>query len=94
MSSHTVLLMTVMLLTSCKMWIQAIAIILPRVQQHFDGEHPHASMHLLALIVPLSYTVPDKYIGTLSSSMFGGMMFGAIGWGTCGSLCFVSSYQF
>ncbi|KAF9013162.1 major facilitator superfamily domain-containing protein [Cyathus striatus] len=48
------------------MWIQAIAIILPRVQQH--------------------YSVPDSYIGTLSSSMFAGMMIGAIGWGTCSDL--------
>ncbi|KAG8214375.1 MFS general substrate transporter [Butyriboletus roseoflavus] len=45
------------------MWIQAVAIILPRVQQH--------------------YLVPDNYIGTLSSSMFAGMMVGAVGWGTC-----------
>ncbi|KAL0565988.1 hypothetical protein V5O48_016027 [Marasmius crinis-equi] len=49
-----------------KMWIQAIAIILPRVQQH--------------------YSIPDNYIGTLSSSMFAGMMFGAVGWGTCSDL--------
>lgn len=48
------------------MWIQAVAIILPRVQQH--------------------YAVPDNYIGTLSSSMFAGMMFGAVGWGTCSDL--------
>ncbi|THH16949.1 hypothetical protein EW146_g3782 [Bondarzewia mesenterica] len=48
------------------MWIQAVAIILPRVQQH--------------------YSVPDSYIGTLSSSMFAGMMFGAVGWGTCSDL--------
>ncbi|RXW16530.1 hypothetical protein EST38_g9327 [Candolleomyces aberdarensis] len=48
------------------MWIQAIAIILPRVQQH--------------------YSVPDSYIGLVSSSMFGGMMIGAIGWGTCSDL--------
>ncbi|KAK7037249.1 hypothetical protein VNI00_011240 [Paramarasmius palmivorus] len=48
------------------MWIQAIAIILPRVQQH--------------------YSVPDSYIGTVSSSMFAGMMFGAVGWGTCSDL--------
>ncbi|KDR82970.1 hypothetical protein GALMADRAFT_238679 [Galerina marginata CBS 339.88] len=45
------------------MWIQAIAIILPRIQQH--------------------YSVPDSYIGGVSSSMFAGMMVGAIGWGTC-----------
>lgn len=48
------------------MWIQTIAIILPRVQQHFS--------------------VPDNYIGSLSSSMFAGMMFGAVGWGTCSDL--------
>ncbi|KIL00200.1 hypothetical protein PAXRUDRAFT_821900 [Paxillus rubicundulus Ve08.2h10] len=48
------------------MWIQAIAIVLPRVQQH--------------------YSVPDSYIGILSSSMFAGMMVGAIGWGTCSDL--------
>lgn len=48
------------------MWIQAIAIVLPRVQQHFS--------------------VSDAYIGTLSSSMFAGMMFGAVGWGACSDL--------
>ncbi|KZT11946.1 MFS general substrate transporter [Laetiporus sulphureus 93-53] len=48
------------------MWIQAIAIVLPRVQQHFS--------------------VRDSFIGTLSSSMFAGMMFGAVGWGTCSDL--------
>ncbi|TFK26851.1 MFS general substrate transporter [Coprinopsis marcescibilis] len=48
------------------MWIQAIAIILPRVQMH--------------------YNVPSSYIGTVSSSMFAGMMFGAVGWGTCSDL--------
>ncbi|KAF8158011.1 major facilitator superfamily domain-containing protein [Crassisporium funariophilum] len=48
------------------MWIQAVAIILPRIQQH--------------------YSVPDSYIGTVSSSMFAGMMIGAIGWGTCSDL--------
>ncbi|KAI0040049.1 MFS general substrate transporter [Auriscalpium vulgare] len=48
------------------MWIQAIAIILPRVQQH--------------------YSVPDNHIGIVSSSMFAGMMVGAVGWGTCSDL--------
>ncbi|KAF5376819.1 hypothetical protein D9757_008908 [Collybiopsis confluens] len=48
------------------MWIQAVAIILPRVQQHF--------------------AVPDSYIGAVSSSMFAGMMIGALGWGTCSDL--------
>ncbi|KAF8073974.1 MFS general substrate transporter [Lyophyllum atratum] len=48
------------------MWIQAVAIILPRIQKHYD--------------------VPDSYIGSVSSSMFAGMMFGAIGWGTCSDI--------
>ncbi|KAJ4482425.1 MFS general substrate transporter, partial [Lentinula aciculospora] len=48
------------------MWIQAVAIILPRVQQH--------------------YAVPDNYVGAVSSSMFAGMMIGALGWGTCSDL--------
>ncbi|KAJ1309991.1 hypothetical protein OPQ81_006748 [Rhizoctonia solani] len=45
------------------MWLQAIAIILPRVQDE--------------------YAIPDSRIGILSSSMFCGMMFGALGWGSC-----------
>ncbi|KAJ7043097.1 MFS general substrate transporter [Mycena alexandri] len=48
------------------MWLQAVAIVLPRVQQH--------------------YSVPDNYIGFVSSAMFGGMMIGAVGWGTCSDL--------
>ncbi|KAM3579732.1 hypothetical protein VKS41_007816 [Umbelopsis sp. WA50703] len=44
------------------MWLQCIAIILPRVQDHFD--------------------VDDRIIGTLSSAIFMGMMFGALFWGT------------
>ncbi|KAH9959805.1 major facilitator superfamily domain-containing protein [Russula dissimulans] len=48
------------------MWLQAISIILPRVQQHFS--------------------LPDNKIGLLSSTMFAGMMFGAVGWGTCSDL--------
>jgi MFS family permease len=39
------------------------------------------STHSLTHSFP--FTVPDSYIGALSSSMFAGMMFGAIGWGTC-----------
>lgn len=31
--------------------------------------------------------VPDNYIGALSSSLFAGMMIGAVGWGTCA--CYV-----
>lgn len=30
-----------------------------------------------------SLPVRDSYIGSLSSSMFAGMMLGAVGWGTC-----------
>jgi MFS family permease len=48
------------------MWLQAVAIVLPRVQQH--------------------YSVPDNYIGIVSSTMFAGMMLGAVGWGTCSDL--------
>ncbi|KIJ97555.1 hypothetical protein K443DRAFT_241093 [Laccaria amethystina LaAM-08-1] len=48
------------------MWLQAAAMILPRVQRH--------------------YSVPDSYIGSFSSSMFAGMMIGAVGWGTCSDI--------
>ncbi|KAH8831459.1 major facilitator superfamily domain-containing protein [Flagelloscypha sp. PMI_526] len=48
------------------MWVQTVAIILPRVQIH--------------------YSVPDSYAGLLSSSVFAGMMFGAVGWGSCSDL--------
>ncbi|KAF7364811.1 MFS general substrate transporter [Mycena venus] len=48
------------------MWLQAVAIALPRIQQH--------------------YSVPDNYIGIVSSAMFAGMMLGAFGWGTCSDL--------
>ncbi|RIA90268.1 major facilitator superfamily domain-containing protein [Glomus cerebriforme] len=43
------------------MWLQCIAVILPRVQKHFD--------------------LPNSLIGALSSSLFTGMMFGALFWG-------------
>ncbi|KAJ7845404.1 major facilitator superfamily domain-containing protein [Mycena olivaceomarginata] len=33
-----------------------------------------------------STTVPDSYIGIVSSTMFAGMMLGAVGWGTCSDL--------
>jgi hypothetical protein len=42
------------------------------------AEHFHSSVSFSSFIV-----VPDQYIGTVSSSMFAGMMFGAVGWGTC-----------
>ncbi|CAO3576593.1 unnamed protein product [Absidia cylindrospora] len=44
------------------MWLQTVAIILPRVQDHFK--------------------VDDKWIGTVSSSLFTGMMFGSFFWGS------------
>ncbi|KAI8099794.1 major facilitator superfamily domain-containing protein [Halteromyces radiatus] len=44
------------------MWLQTVAIILPRVQEHFQ--------------------VDDKWIGTLSSSLFTGMMIGSFFWGS------------
>jgi hypothetical protein len=31
-------------------------------------------------------SVPNSYIGALSSSMYAGMMLGAVGWGTCADL--------
>ncbi|KAI8065880.1 major facilitator superfamily domain-containing protein [Gongronella butleri] len=43
------------------MWLQTVAIILPRVQEHFD--------------------VDDKWIGSVSSALFTGMMFGSFFWG-------------
>lgn len=45
------------------MWLQAIAIALPRIQDH--------------------YAVPDNNIGWLSTSLFAGMLIGAVGWGAC-----------
>lgn len=65
------------------MWIQAIAIILPRVQQHYSGGLPTPLPHSTPSLMPCTLTVPDNYIGSLSSSMFAGMMIGAVGWGTC-----------
>jgi len=35
--------------------------------------------------------VPDSYIGTVSSSMFAGMMIGAVGWGTCKSISILTT---
>lgn len=48
------------------MWLQAVAIILPRVQDE--------------------YSVSDARIGLLSASVFCGMMFGALGWGSCSDI--------
>ncbi|KAG8768990.1 hypothetical protein FRC12_005235, partial [Ceratobasidium sp. 428] len=45
------------------MWMQAVTIILPRVQDE--------------------YAIPDSQIGFLSTSVFCGMMIGALGWGSC-----------
>ncbi|PPQ73324.1 hypothetical protein CVT26_015347 [Gymnopilus dilepis] len=64
------------------MWLQAIAIILPRIQQHYSGMScPYTSFTSYSSCV--TFTVPDSYIGGVSSSMFAGMMIGAVGWGTC-----------
>lgn len=65
------------------MWIQAVAIILPRVQIHYSGKPEASSLYTQLHLCLDAIAVPDSYIGTLSSSMFAGMMFGAIGWGTC-----------
>ena len=62
------------------MWIQTVAIILPRVQQHFDGKVVIKQCGQSSFI-PSS--VPDSFIGYLSSSMFAGMVIGAVGWGSC-----------
>lgn len=48
------------------MWLEAVAIILPRVQDE--------------------YSISDRSIGVLSTSIFFGMMLGSIGWGTCSDL--------
>jgi len=64
-----------------QMWIQAIAIILPRVQRHYDSASVPASP--LTIIHTVVLLVSDSLIGILSSSMFAGMMIGAVGWGTC-----------
>jgi hypothetical protein len=74
------------------MWMQAIAIILPRVQRHFARESRESMaiprMSSLNLPSPVPRPVPDNLIGLLSSTMFAGMMFGAVGWGTCTLTCF------
>lgn len=72
------------------MWIQATAIILPRVQEHYDsGCFPHFDQQAAHL-----FQVSDGLIGTLSSSMFAGMMVGAVGWGTCTSFLLCLSARF
>jgi hypothetical protein len=75
--------------------MQAIAIILPRVQRHFACEFcspvdVHACLDNLPSTCPQCFPsrpVPDNQIGLLSSAMFAGMMFGAVGWGTCTLTC-------
>lgn len=71
-----------------QMWLQGIAIILPRVQ----GAGPKSWCALRNLLTALSalffkdqFAVSDSWIGALSSSMFAGMMVGAIAWGSCES---------
>jgi hypothetical protein len=49
----------------------------------FSGIHPHTLITFLLCMHLHLYAVPDNRIGILSSTMFAGMMIGAIGWGTC-----------
>jgi hypothetical protein len=58
-----------------------MAIILPRIQRHFLRKSPYLEFIRIHMIPP--FAVPDNRIGILSSSMFAGMMIGAVGWGTC-----------
>jgi len=72
------------------MWIQAVAIILPRVQDQYSGSPFPLRLHSLSADRRFPDLVPDSRIGALSSSMFAGMMIGAIGWGTCKWPCFMT----
>jgi hypothetical protein len=75
------------------MWIEAVAIALPRVQRHFDSTSPtcfalvlpHHQAHLPRSLF-FFVTVADGKIGVLPASMHAGMMFGAVGWGACACL--------
>lgn len=65
------------------MWLQAVAIVLPRVQRHYGSflfytfvQSPHI------WIFP---EISDRSIGFMSSAVHAGMMVGALGWGTCES---------
>ena len=69
------------------MWMQAVAIILPRVQQHFSRKFSVGGPSVLHRLLTSLCSVPDNQIGLLSSTMFAGMMFGAVGWGTCTLIC-------
>ena len=67
-----------------------MAIILPRIQRHFLRKSPYSRAFMCIHMIPFLlsphmhiFTVPDNRIGILSSSMFAGMMIGAVGWGTC-----------
>ncbi|CAI2164325.1 3850_t:CDS:2 [Funneliformis geosporum] len=71
------------------MWLQCIAVILPRVQSMkcLNGSHDliitYSSLHtyIYYFIVVGHFELPDSLIGVLSSSLFTGMMFGALFWG-------------
>ena len=72
-----------------------MAIILPRVQRHFLRKSPYSRAFMRIYMISFLlyphmhlFTVPDNRIGILSSSMFAGMMIGAVGWGTCESYLF------
>lgn len=68
------------------MWLQAIAIILPRMQQQFSSSSTDFFSQVWLIDFP-PLKVPDNYIGAVSSAMFAGMMVGAVGWGTCSFIC-------
>ena len=57
-----------------------------RVQPHFARGFPRQLSLDLSIILTL-HPVPDNQIGLLSSTVFAGMMFGAVGWGTCTLTC-------
>jgi hypothetical protein len=61
------------------MWLQAVAIILPRVQRHYGAVVLNEKKCLLIQALD----VADSQIGVLSASVFAGMMIGAVVWGTC-----------
>lgn len=65
------------------MWMQAVAIILPRVQDQYASTPTFFKHCLLSADQRFPDLVPDGRIGALFSSMFAGMMIGAVGWGTC-----------
>jgi len=72
-----------LIIAAFQMWLQAIAIVLPRVQDQYSSLLIPLPTSFPVIDKPFFDLVPDGRIGALSSSMFAGMMFGAVGWGTC-----------